>query len=85
MELFRKLRRSLEWVTLPDEDAPTSRTISVLKQVAGYVRVLWGGLYKAMLWVYNESLPVLWFIPEALANADNEYKWVYSAQETLIR
>ena len=78
MELFRKLRQSLGWVTLPDVDAPRSRTFFVSKPVADYFRIIWEGLCKAMLWVYTEILPVLvlvlWFIPEAFANADNEYK-----------
>ena len=70
MELFRKLRQTLGWVTLSDEDAPRSRTFSVSKSVADYFRIFWDGVCKAMLWVYT----VILFIPEAFANAENEYK-----------
>ena len=70
MEVFRKPRQSLGWVTLPDEHAPKSRTFLVSKLVADYFRILWDGICKVMLRVYTKN----WFIPEAFANADNEYK-----------
>ena len=63
MELIRKLWQSLAWVTLPDEDAPRSRTFFVSKLVADYFWIIWEGLCKAMLYVYTKIL----FIPESFA------------------